>query len=209
MLSFAAKSNNQIANKPIKSKGHVVIKRDGREEDVHFDKITTRIQRLCYGLNEDYVDPILISQKVCAGVTNRVTTYELDELAAETAAHLTSLHPDFGLLAARIAVSNLHKSTLNKFSEVAKILYNYIEPRTQLPASMLADSVFYFIQDNAEVLNNAIVHDRDFGYDFFGKFYVMLLTSIMKRHINTYLFSTIDINLFISQVTRHWNTLIY
>ena len=89
-----------------------VKKRDGRLEPVQFDKITERIKRLCYGLNSDYVDPILISQKVCMGVYKNVTTSELDELAAETAAHLTSLHPDFGLLAARISISNLHKSTL-------------------------------------------------------------------------------------------------
>jgi len=144
-----------------------VIKRDGRQEKVHFDKITSRITRLCYGLNE-FVDPCLVSQKVVMGVYKGVTTSELDELAAETAAHLTSLHPDFGLLAARISISNLHKSTLKSFTDTADLLYNYIEPKTGLPAPMLADNVYKFIKENADELNAAIVYDRDFGYDYFG-----------------------------------------
>ena len=145
-----------------------VVKRDGRQETVHFDKITSRIARLCYGLNPSYVDPILVSQKVCLGVYKGVTTSELDELAAETAAHLTSLHPDFGLLAARIAVSNLHKSTMKSFSATCERLYHYIEPRTGKLAPMLADDVYQFIVANADRLNSAIVYDRDFGYDYFG-----------------------------------------
>ena len=145
-----------------------VVKRDGRRETVHFDKITSRITRLCYGLNAKFVDPILVSQKVCTGVYGGVTTAELDELAAETAAHLTSVHPDFGLLAARIAVSNLHKSTLKSFTETVQLLYRYVEPRTGQPASMIAENVFRFIMDNADALNSAIVYDRDFGYDYFG-----------------------------------------
>jgi ribonucleotide reductase alpha subunit len=145
-----------------------VVKRDGRQEKVHFDKITSRIARLCYGLNPDYVDPALVSQKVVMGVYKGVTTSELDELAAETAAHLTSLHPDFGLLAARIAVSNLHKSTSKSFSETANMLYNYVEPRTGKASPMLSDEVYRFIQLHSSALNSAIVYDRDFVYDYFG-----------------------------------------
>lgn len=144
-----------------------VIKRDGRQEPVHFDKITSRIARLCYGL-DSFVDPVLVSQKVCMGVYKGVTTSELDELAAETAAHLTSLHPDFGQLAARIAVSNLHKSTLKSFTETCTILYNYVEPRTGKKAPMIDDQVYAFIQKHADELNSAIVYDRDFSYDYFG-----------------------------------------
>jgi ribonucleoside-diphosphate reductase alpha chain len=102
------------------------------------------------------------------GVYKGVTTSELDELAAETAAHLTSLHPDFGVLAARISVSNLHKSTKKSFSETASILYNYVEPRTGKKAPMLSEDVYAFIQKHAEELNAAIVYDRDMGYDYFG-----------------------------------------
>jgi hypothetical protein len=145
-----------------------VKKRNGTLEAVHFDKITSRITRLCYGLNTDYVDPVLVSQKVCMGVYRGVTTAELDELAAETAAHLTSLHPDFGLLAARIAISNLHKSTSKSFSDTATILYEYIEPRTNLPAPMLSEACYRFIMDNSTVLNSTIVYDRDFLFDYFG-----------------------------------------
>jgi hypothetical protein len=133
----------------------------------HFDKITSRITRLCYNLN-DFVDPCLVSQKVVMGMYKGVTTSELDELAAETAANLASLHPDFGVLAARISVSNLHKSTLKSFSETATILYNYVEPKTGKAAPMLADNVYEFIQAHAAELNGAIVYDRDFGYDYFG-----------------------------------------
>lgn len=145
-----------------------VIKRDGKQEIVHFDKITARISKLCYGLDENWVDPVVVSQKVCMGVYKGVTTTELDELAAETAAHLTSEHPDYGILAARISVSNLHKSTKKVFSDVVKDLYEYIHPVTNLKAPLISDHVYKFIVDNSDALNSAIVYDRDFGYDYFG-----------------------------------------
>lgn len=145
-----------------------VIKRDGRQEKVHFDKVTARISKLCYGLNEEYVCPITIAQKVVQGVYKGVTTSELDELAAETAAHLTTEHPDYGMLAARIAVSNLHKSTSKSFTDTIEKLHKYIEPRTGHNASMIDDKVYKFIMDNADACNSAIIYDRDFGYDFFG-----------------------------------------
>jgi len=145
-----------------------VIKRDGRQEKVHFDKITARIMKLCYGLSEEYVDPVEVSQKVCMGVYKGVTTAELDDLAAETAAHLTSKHPDYGLLAARISISNLHKDTKKVFSEVANDLRTYIEPKTGEHAPLLSEKVFNFIQENADQLNSAIIYDRDYQYDYFG-----------------------------------------
>jgi len=145
-----------------------VIKRDGRREKVHFDKVTARIGKLCYGLNEEYVDPITIAQKVVQGVYEGVTTSELDELAAETAAHLTAEHPDYGQLAARIAVSNLHKETSKSFTDTVEALHKYIEPRTGQAASMIADHVHKFIMDNADALNSAVIYDRDYSYDFFG-----------------------------------------
>ena len=88
-----------------------VVKRDGRKEPVHFDKITSRIQKLCYGLDMDYVDPPAITLKVTNGLYSGVTTVELDNLAAEIAATMTTKHPDYAVLAARIAVANLHKET--------------------------------------------------------------------------------------------------
>jgi len=145
-----------------------VLKRDGRPEPVHFDKITARINKLSYGLNLDFCDPVLVAQKVAAGVYKGVTTSELDELAAETAASLTATHPDYALLAARIAVSNLHKNTLKSFSETAKLMMQHINAKNGEPASLLADDVYEIIQKNAARLDSEIVYDRDFDYDYFG-----------------------------------------
>lgn len=164
-----------------------VIKRDGRKEAVHFDKITSRIEKLCYGLNTEFVDPVLVCQKVCMGVYKGVTTSELDELAAETAANLSSVHPDYGLLAARVAVSNLHKNTSKNFYQVIKDLYTYVEPKTKKAAPLIADDVFKFIEANADELNSAIVYDRDYKYDYFGfktlerSYLLKLYGSIVER----------------------------
>jgi ribonucleoside-diphosphate reductase alpha subunit len=144
-----------------------VTKRDGRTEAVKFDKITIRIQRLCDGLSS-LVDPVEIAQKVCIGVYNGVKTSQLDELAAETAAHLISKHPDYGLLAARIAASNLHKNTKESFAEVVKDLHGYVEPKTGLDAPLISDAVLKVVEANKERLDKAIRHDRDYQYDFFG-----------------------------------------
>ncbi|MCB0510286.1 MAG: ribonucleoside-diphosphate reductase subunit alpha, partial [Bacteroidetes bacterium] len=145
-----------------------VIKRSGRKEAVMFDKITARINKLSYGLDNKYVEPIEIAKKVIQGMYDGVSTTELDNLAAETAASMTTVHPDYAILAARIAVSNLHKNTKKNFSEVVEDLYNYIDPKTDENASLIAEDVYQIIKDNAEVLDSAIIHSRDFHYDFFG-----------------------------------------
>jgi len=144
-----------------------VVKRDGKREPVMFDKITARVRKLCYGLN-DLVDPIKISMRVIEGIYDGVTTSELDNLAAEIAATLTTTHPDFAKVAARIAVSNLHKSTKKSFSETVKDLHEYVNPRTGKNASMIAEDVYKIIMDNADKLDSTIIYNRDFGYDFFG-----------------------------------------
>ena len=144
-----------------------VVKRDGKHEPVHFDKITRRITKLSYELS-DYVDPVLVAQKVCSYVRAGITTTELDELAAETAAHHVSDHPDYGKLAARIAVSNLHKSTTKSFSELATQLFNYVDPATQQPAPLLSKETYDTIQANKDRLDAYIVYDRDCEYDYFG-----------------------------------------
>jgi len=143
-----------------------VVKRDGRKESVKFDKITARIEKLCYGFN--LVDPIDVAKKVIEGLFDGVTTSELDNLAAETAASLTTKHPDYALLASRIAVSNLHKNTTKSFSETMKRMYEYVDAKTGKNASLLADDVYQIIQDNAELLDSSIIYDRDFGFDYFG-----------------------------------------
>lgn len=145
-----------------------VIKRDGTRESVKFDKITARIQKLSYGLEPSHVDPILVAKKVIDGVYDGVTTIELDNLAAETAAGLTSRHPDYAQLASRIAVSNLHKNTIKSFSKTAEALHKYIDPKTNLKASLIADDVYEIIMNNAHTLDSSIIYDRDFGYDYFG-----------------------------------------
>merc|ERR1712048_1335451 len=107
-----------------------VLKRNGKKESVHFDKITNRVAKLCYGLDAKFVDPVIISQKVIQGVYPGVTTVELDELAAQTAASFATQHPDFSKLAARISVSNLHKQTNKLFSEVIEAFHSYVHPKT-------------------------------------------------------------------------------
>ena len=119
-----------------------VVKRDGRQEIVHFDKITSRINKLCYGLDPVHVDATFISQKVVQGVYPGVTTIELDELAAQTAASCATKHPDFSTLAARISVSNLHKQTSKVFSDVVEILFNHIHPKTGQPSPLVSESLY-------------------------------------------------------------------
>ncbi|MFP5471420.1 MAG: ribonucleoside-diphosphate reductase subunit alpha [Bacteroidia bacterium] len=144
-----------------------VVKRDARREAVKFDKITARIQKLCYGLNP-IVKPEIVAMKVIEGLYDGVTTRELDNLAAEVAATNTTQHPDYALLASRIAVSNLHKSTKKSFSETMKDLYEYVDSKTNKNASLLADDVYEVIKTNAEVLDSNIIYDRDFRFDYFG-----------------------------------------
>ncbi|AIZ41174.1 ribonucleoside-diphosphate reductase subunit alpha [Cellulophaga baltica] len=144
-----------------------VLKRDGRKEPMMFDKITARVRKLCYGLNE-LVDPIKVSMRVIEGLYDGVTTSELDNLAAEIAATMTTTHPDFAKLAARISVSNLHKNTKKSFADTMKDLYEYVNPRNGKKSPLLSDEVFKVISENAEFLDSTIIYNRDFGYDYFG-----------------------------------------
>ena len=144
-----------------------VVKRDGKRQPVMFDKITARVRKLCYGLN-DLVDPIKIAMRVIEGVYDGVSTSELDNLAAEISATLTTTHPDYAKVAARIAVSNLHKNTKKSFSETMTDLHDYINPRTGKRASMIAKDVYKIMMENADKLDSTIIYNRDFGYDFFG-----------------------------------------
>src|SRR6056300_450002 len=144
-----------------------VIKRDGRKEPIMFDKITARIKKLCYGFNE-LVDPVRVAMRVIEGLYDGVTTSELDNLAAEIAATMTTTHPDYASLAARISISNLHKNTLKSFSETMKDLHQYVNPITGKKAPLLSDEVFKVIKKNSELLDSKIIYNRDFGYDYFG-----------------------------------------
>ncbi|MFM7895746.1 MAG: ribonucleoside-diphosphate reductase subunit alpha, partial [Flavobacterium sp.] len=144
-----------------------VVKRDGHKEPVMFDKITDRIKKLCYGLN-DMVDAVKVAMRVIEGLYDGVTTSELDNLAAETAASMTVTHPDYAQLAARIAISNLHKNTNKSFSETMSEMYHYVNPRTNQAAPLISDEVYEVIQANAAFLDSHIIYTRDFNYDYFG-----------------------------------------
>ncbi|UJQ44585.1 Ribonucleoside-diphosphate reductase large subunit [Buffalopox virus] len=145
-----------------------VIKRNGYKENVMFDKITSRIRKLCYGLNTDHIDPIKIAMKVIQGIYNGVTTVELDTLAAEIAATCTTQHPDYAILATRIAVSNLHKETKKLFSEVMEDLFNYVNPKNGKHSPIISSITMDIVNKYKDKLNSVIIYERDFSYNYFG-----------------------------------------
>ena len=145
-----------------------VIKRGGKKESVKFDKITARIEKLCYGLDRRFVNAVDVAKKVIEGLYDGVPTTELDNLAAETAASRTVKHPDYALLASRIAVSNLHKNTIKSFSTTMELLFNCTDPKTGKYLPLLADDVWEIVRENAELLDSTIIYDRDYGFDYFG-----------------------------------------
>ncbi|NRB46749.1 MAG: ribonucleoside-diphosphate reductase subunit alpha [Saprospiraceae bacterium] len=145
-----------------------VVKRSGKREDVSFDKITARVKKLCYGLDTRYVSHIEIAKKVILGLYDGVTTTELDNLAAETAATMATTHPDYALLAARISISNLHKNTDKSFSKTVKALFNYIDPKTGEKAGLIGEDTYKLVWKHKDRLDSAIIYDRDYSFDFFG-----------------------------------------
>ena len=145
-----------------------VVKRDGSREAVRFDKISNRLRKVTYGLNQDFVDALEISQKVIGGIYDGITTWELDNLAAETAASLIPKHPDYSILASRIAVSRLHKTTKKKFSETVQDLYSYIDPETGKEAALISDETYEVVMKYKDKLDSAVIHDRDFNFEYFG-----------------------------------------
>ena len=136
-----------------------VIKRDGSSEPVKLDKITARIKKQTWELNADYIDYMEVVKKTISGLHDGITTTELDNLAAETAASMTSSHPDYSLLASRIAISRLYKSIIKSFSKNAKLIYD---------AGFLSDEVYEIVKNNARKINSMIVGDRDYNIDYFG-----------------------------------------
>eukprot|EP00971_Amphidinium_carterae_P268077 5318471-Amphidinium_carterae.1 len=115
-----------------------VIKRDGQQEEVKFDRVTDRLQALCGGLNPKYVDPVRVAQKVIEGMYNGIKTADIDTLAAETCAYMSQRHPDFSILAARVAVSNLHKNTSSSFLETSNMLFHYVDKQGR-PSPLLSE----------------------------------------------------------------------
>mmetsp|Transcript_17033 Transcript_17033/g.36812 ORF Transcript_17033/g.36812 Transcript_17033/m.36812 type:complete len:819 (-) Transcript_17033:121-2577(-) len=158
-----------------------VVKRNGKQQSCQFDKIQSRISKLCYGLDQKFVNEAIISQKVIQGVYPGVTTTELDELAAQTAASFSTQHPDYAVLAARIEVSNLHKETEKQFSKVITAFRNYTHPKTGEPAPLVAEDVYAVVMANKDVLDGAVLHDRDFEFDYFG-FKTLEKSYLLKLH---------------------------
>lgn len=158
-----------------------VTKRDGSKEAVRFDKVSNRVKKMTYGLNNDFVDWMGISQKVIAGIYDGISTGELDNLAAETAASLIPSHPDHSILAARIAISRLHKSTKKKFSETIEDLYSYIDPETNKPAGLIGDETYEVVMKNKNKFDSAVIHDRDFNFEYFG-FKTLEKSYLLKMH---------------------------
>lgn len=157
-----------------------VVKRSGKQEPVSFDKILRRIEALCEGLDTRYVDYVKVAQKVIQGLYSGVSTTELDNLAAEIAASMSTTHPDYGTLAARIAVSNLHKNTKPYFSKNIFDLYNYEDERTGR-ASLISEKVYKIVQDNKHQLDRAINYERDYNFDYFG-FKTLERSYLLKMH---------------------------
>jgi hypothetical protein len=145
-----------------------VKKRDGSLEEMRYDKITRRISVFCSDLNLEYIDPTYVTLKVTQGIYDGISTTELDVLAAETAAAMVTTHPDYAILAGRLAVSNLHKTTHKKFSQCIKELHSFVEPKTGKESSLIDTDIYKFVIENKEVLDGAIRQERDLEFDYFG-----------------------------------------
>lgn len=145
-----------------------VTKRNGKKEPVMLDKVLDRINQQTYGLDPKWIQPFEIAQKVIEGITPDIETRILDQLAMETAAALTTRHPDYATLAARIAITSLHKETKKSFSETVKDLYNYIDPNTRKHSPVVSEVFYKLVMKNADELDSSIVHSRDHNFDYFG-----------------------------------------
>lgn len=145
-----------------------VTKRNGKKEPLMLDKILDRINQQTYGLDTKWIVPFEIAQKVIEGITPDIKTYVLDQLAMETAAALTTKHPDYAVLAARLAITNLHKETKKSFSETIEDLYKYVDPKTGRPAPIVSEKFHTIVMKHADELDSSIVHSRDHNFDYFG-----------------------------------------
>ena len=145
-----------------------VITRSGNKEKIRFDKITDRIEALIFGLDTNHVDTALITQKVIEGIYDGITTQDLDQLAAETAAYLATTHPDYLSLAGRIAVSNLHKQTDESFFKVIEKLYFHVHSMNGAESPLVSEELYQVVKKHAKAIDKYLKPERDFGYDYFG-----------------------------------------
>ena len=145
-----------------------VTKRDGTEEKMSFDKISNRLKKLMWELDNKNINLLKVSQKVIQGLYNKIETVKLDELSSQICANLITDHLDYGILASRIEISNLHKQTKKKFSLVVEDLYNYVNPETNEKGSLISKKLYRIVNSNKKKINSSIIYDRDYGYDYFG-----------------------------------------
>ena len=145
-----------------------VMKRNNTTEPIHFDKITNRLQSLMSGLDSSHVDISRVAQKVISGLYPGVRTSDLDNLAAETAAYMSTTHPDYGRLAARISISNLHKETAASFSETIDKLFKVVDPKTMRSAGLIEPNLAKLVLKYKRLIDSKICNERDFDMTYFG-----------------------------------------
>ncbi len=187
-----------------------VIKRNGTQQDVKFDKILDRLHKLCNLPPVLSCDYSLVAQKVISGIYPGVTTSQLDDLAAETAAFLSPKHPDYAILASRISVSNLHKNSLNSFSETMTLLYENVHPVQGSPAPLLDKSIYEIIKKHAKEIDNEIQTANDYLFDYFGfktleRSYLMRLHGIVVERPQ-YLFMRVSLGIHRGDLERVFAT---
>lgn len=142
-----------------------VQKRDGSVENVSFDKVLQRIRRAARGLA---INPDGLAQQVLSQIYDNVKTEELDELTAQLAASLATTHPDWGILAARIAISNHHKKTEPKFSSVMLSLSSMKNAKTGETVQAISTELVDLCRKHGDEIDSWIVHERDYDFDYFG-----------------------------------------
>ena len=144
-----------------------VIKRNGNKEKISFDKIIARIESLCYGLDNNYVDPINVAKDTIQSLYNNISTEEIDFVSADICASQIIDHPDFNRLATRLCVSNLHKTTSNSFKEVCEQLYNNVDSIGN-NCPLISNKLYNIVQEHHKLIEQRIDYKRDYNFNFFG-----------------------------------------
>jgi ribonucleoside-diphosphate reductase alpha chain len=145
-----------------------IVKRDGRREPIDFDRMVDFVSRYAYQLDTDYINPNQVAKRAFEGAFDGITIVDLIQLTVETAASMTSKHPDYGLLAGRLAVSELHVNTSDSFSNTVEKMYYYKNPKTGENAPMISREIYDIVKKNAIDLDNSLDYSKDYSYDYFG-----------------------------------------
>ena len=189
----------------------LVLKRDGRKETVSFDKVLGRVRKASKGLA---VNPDALAQQVLAQIFDGVKTSELDELTAQLAASLTTLHPDYGTLAGRISISNHHKNTTASFSEVMLRLSDQKMPQTGESTSFIHPLLLASIKEHGPEIDAKIHHDRDYLLDYFGfktleRSYLLKDTSMVVQERPQHMWMRVALALWFNDLPRAFETYDY